>query len=926
MRFYSPLLSSSVFALSFPSVVLAGDTPLYQPAPEWVERVDVEEVESGSSNHVVVSDMQIRIEEGERWQYVDRVVRIFGADQLTKSGTVKAVWYPDKGDLIVHDIAIYRDGEVIDIVEAGERFEVLRREKRLEQSVVDGSLTATLFVPGLQIGDDLRVTYSTTLSDQALGEEVQSQAYLWRSPKNNADFGRVLVSWPQELDVKHKAWPRVEPLAVEAGSDGYQRLNISLPLPEAKEMPEDAPIRFRQNTILQLGTFADWAEVSATMAPHYEIAGALDGLDDLKARAEAIRSDNDSDLERAVAALDLVQRDVRYLLNGLSGGNYIPQTVATTWEKKYGDCKAKTLILLALLDHLGIEAEAVLVDVDAGDGVQASLPVPGAFDHVLVRATIDGQLYYLDGTSSGAHIAIIGNVPAFHFALPIRENGAELEPIVQVLERVPEVTMTMNLDASAGADLPGIATWEMKVIGSGAAQINAAADQMTDEKKRQFARRISDDIVVTDVDIIKGDIDSETTFRFSGIMAAAFKFDSGRGKLNSDVGATGLEFAPDRSRRDWREIPVAVDGPNALDVAVNIVLPGDPAGYDLIGAPQIKGEAAGTTITRQANLKDGQYHLIERIETRGGEIAADAVRTERRKAVSFGRNELKLLAPEDTPRMWRFAQTKDRSALAALDEAYAKVIDIDPDKARPYLARAGFRYDTFDFEGSLADMNKAIAIEGTATHYSQRATVHEQLLDQEAALADREEAYALDPTPSKAMGLAALLLDMGDAKGAREAIEFEDGDEDVRRSLAFWMGHVDGLDGKPQEGLLRYDEFLAGDPNDASLLNNKCWHMGVWQVSLDDALEVCTKAVETGGSASARDSRAMTYYRLGRLDEALNDLNAAIDLDPEMNGSLLMRGVIRLELGDKEGREDIKEALARSPDLASQYGKWGFEL
>ena len=101
-----------------------------------------------------------------------------------------------------------------------------------------------------------------------------------------------------------------------------------------------------------------------------------------------------------------MQEDIRYLLNGLDGGNYIPQDVATTWEKKYGDCKAKTLILLALLDQLGIVAEPVLASVEAGNAVPVSLPLPGAFD------LPDGRRVSLLEASIGDGEAVVGFVTA----------------------------------------------------------------------------------------------------------------------------------------------------------------------------------------------------------------------------------------------------------------------------------------------------------------------------------------------------------------------------------------------------------------------------------------------------------------------------------------------------------------------------------
>ena len=103
-----------------------------------------------------------------------------------------------------------------------------------------------------------------------------------------------------------------------------------------------------------------------------------------------------------MAALQLVQDQISYLANGMDGGNYIPQDAEFTWAKRYGDCKAKSVLLLALLKQMGIEAEPVLVASSGGDALPELLPVPGDFDHVIVHAVIGGTDYWLDGTNTGS--------------------------------------------------------------------------------------------------------------------------------------------------------------------------------------------------------------------------------------------------------------------------------------------------------------------------------------------------------------------------------------------------------------------------------------------------------------------------------------------------------------------------------------------
>ncbi|MEM8724658.1 MAG: DUF3857 domain-containing protein [Pseudomonadota bacterium] len=909
---------------------MAGEEVVYEAAPDWVQPVDLAAVERDPSNSLVVQDKQIRIEDGRLWEYTDTVYRISSLQELGQVGTLTAQWLPDKGDLIVHEIAILRDGDIIDVVEQGERMEILRRERLLEMRIIDGSLTATMSVPGLQVGDELRMRYSVTNSDQALGREVQSQAMLWREPTKIADFTRVLASWSDDLDVRWQAGPDFDLNAPEK-RDGHNWINITLPLPEGEDYPYDVPARFHRPTLLQLGTFDDWSEVSSVMAPYYEVDGALEGLDDLNKKIDAIRSMPGSELERAVAALELVQEDIRYLMNGLDGGNYLPQDVATTWEKRYGDCKAKTVILLAILADLGIEAEAVLASTNRGEVAPTSLPLPGAFNHVLVRATVDGQHYYMDGTSIGANIDVVGNVPPFYYALPIRAAGADLEPILQETPRVADTGIELVMDASLGADLPMLGTMKMKMIGPRAAQMNANAEKITDENKQRmgggFRRVAGGNVSVLDVRVEEGDDDSEATLIIDAIFPALLQFDGATGEFTPPLPSGSFEFSPDRSRQDWRDLPASVSPPNSSTAEYRITLPETAGEFEIRGDRQLDLTVAGQRFKRDIQMNGRDLVIVEEQTSLGGEIPAEEFRAERRKSSQLARSEVKIVAPDDLPRRWRFAEGADRSALEPIDAALGRLIEEDPEEARPYLNRANFRFQVYDFAGALADMNSAIDIEATARMYQERSYVHEQLLDFESAKADLEEAYALDPSHDRAITLARMLTDLGDLAGARELLADVDGDENVQRSLAYAMADVEAVEGNGTAGLALLADLLVDAPNNAEVLNSKCWFMGTWEIGVSDAIPVCTKAVENSdNTAMALDSRALAYLRLGQLDAALADAEAALELNPEQTETLLLRGLIRRAQGDANGASDIASAIARNPGMVRSYRRWGFDL
>lgn len=935
-------IAASAAALAYSCAAQAGETPRYEAAPGWVDAVSIAAVDKSEDNNLIVWDQQVRIEEGLRWDYHDRVYRLSDVKDMSAIGTLKFQWLPDKGDLIIHEIAILRGGQIINVLDGGKGLEILRREQQLERGILDGSLTATLAVPGLVVGDQVRTRYSITLSDQALKGDVQTQIRLPRQTKSTnddglsvlltgftnqeADYTRVMVSWPEGLDVNYKTG-RNAPISPPVARDGYHWLEVALPLPAADPPPRDAPLRYQIPPALQIGTFADWAEVSQTMAPYYVTQGSLNGLTDLVGKVDAIGARPVSTLEKAVAALELVQEDIRYLLNGLDGGNYIPQSVEATWQLKYGDCKAKTVLLLAVLDHLGIEAQAVLVSTDRGNAVPESLPIPGAFNHVLVRAVIDGQEYFLDGTSAGANIAIVGNVPPFEYYLPLQDAGATLMPLVQTLPLAPETTMHMELDGSAGLDLPVLGSARVVMVGPRAAQMNGQNEKAKDGFAKILANSLGKGIQIIDTVFEQGVDDSLATLTITAIFPPLFNFTETRGEFSPSRLTKAATFTPNRSQSQWQDIPVTVGRRSSDIYSLRAKLPLDSSALAVKGKLEFEAEAAGKVFSRKAQVAGREVSFVETVTSLGGEIAPDQLSEERRKAAAIARDKLTFSSPDDAPRRWRFAGKADRSALRPLEDAYAKAIAKKPDEVDPFVARARFRMATFDFSGAVPDLSVAIDIKASAELFRQRAEMHTRLRDWASAKADLESAYALDPSPPTGIRLANAMAHLDELSLARDLLAQQGGDTEAQRLIAFELAELDAIEGDKAAGLARIEDVLAEAPTDATLFNAKCWFIGTWQVQLEQGEEACRLAVERGKNpAQALDSRAMYHLRTGQLERARADIEEALEIAPWQATSVLLRGLIKLRQNDDTGEQDIADAIARQPELIDTYARWGFAI
>src|SRR5690606_36147336 len=428
-------------------------------------------------------------------------------------------------------------------------------------------------------------------------------------------------------------------------------------LDETRPMPLDAPSRYHRPIVLRVGSFTDWNELSRVMAPHYLGAAEVGPESAVARQAAEIMGKTREPLERAALATRLVQDQVSYLLNGLDGGNYLPQEAAFTWERRYGDCKAKSVLLLALLKRMGIEAEAVLVATRGGDALPLLLPVPGNFDHVIVRAQIDGTDYWLDGTSTGTRLANVGDVPPFHYALPLRTEGADLVPMNQRDKVDPDMRMTATVDHSAGIDLPQLFTLSMEASGAAGAMIESMADANDPEMRRGIASSFSEQCgfeggVLTSLDFSYDKEDAIGRIEISGISPPEFRWEDGNFVANVDAGANGVGFNPDRARPEWRDVPVATPGPSYVKMDVTMTLPDGGKGFSLDGPESIETGFANTRLASTSSLVGGTVRTRVEIRQGLGELAPGEIAEAKRQALRIQANATELVAPVQVRWRW----------------------------------------------------------------------------------------------------------------------------------------------------------------------------------------------------------------------------------------------------------------------------------
>lgn len=903
----------------------AGEEVLFADAPAWVAPVDVDAaIETGEE--IVLYDRQVRLEGGVVSRYTDVAYQIDTTEALQQRGTLQFSWYPDKGDLVIHRLELIRDGEVIDLVKQGLKPEILRRERELEKRSVDGALTAAFAIPGMQVGDVLRMATSTTLRDQALNDEMQATEGLVTEP-TKLGFGRLLVSWPKDSAISWKALGQVESPEVQTkGKDSF--VEIAFPIEKPDEMPEDAPMRFQVPPQLQFGTFADWQEVSAVMAPHFTTDGAIAPDSEIAAAVERIKAQTDVPLERAALALRLVQDEISYLANGMNGGNYLPQKPQETWDLKFGDCKAKSMLLLSMLRAMDIESDVVLVDSEWGDLVSISQPVPGAFDHMIVHAKIDGQDYWLDGTSAGARLDTMYEVPSFKWALPVVAGGTEPIAMKQRWPKVADEVMSVEVDVTRGVDLPALYEATVESRGVVGARMRASASE-TDPKQILAAanQKIGDSIdgVVYDATFTYDEDTGVARMVAKGIIWEGFTLERDSATYVIDSATTNWEFKPNRARSAWRDIPYQVGGPYTYGRKLTVLLPDDGKGAKLMGTADLDEIAAGTKFQRTTALGDGKLTLSDQTSYIPAELDREQI-AEGKSAVrriASGDPKIKIEGPT---RYWELSDKEIASRLAPVLAGVDQLASEFDDKAQMVLLRGLIHQMGRDYKSAVADFQKAIELEASPQAYSSLAEAQDALGDSEDALANAERAFDLAGDVATAASYATLLARAGRADEGLDLLDSLGLTGDDAVNVMTQWSELSGYAKREDEAWDRLAEMIDERPEDVTLLNSKCWMAGIWNYNVDDAMDYCDEAVSLSGQGAwVIDSRAFVKFRQGKLDEAMADIDTVLTKEPSIASSRFLRGLIRIEQGDAKGKDDIVEAERIDPSIRARFAGFGLQ-
>ena len=142
-------------------------------------------------------------------------------------------------------------------------------------------------------------------------------------------------------------------------------------------------------------TFKNWAELSR-YGDSLNV-GKVDSNEALKAKVAELTKGCATEEEKILAIFRYISRKIRYMGSSMDLGAFIePHQATYTFEKQYGICRDKSILMMAMLNEIGVKAYDAMINVSR----QTDPEIPIIFfEHAICGVVLkDGRTVYMDPT------------------------------------------------------------------------------------------------------------------------------------------------------------------------------------------------------------------------------------------------------------------------------------------------------------------------------------------------------------------------------------------------------------------------------------------------------------------------------------------------------------------------------------------------
>jgi transglutaminase-like putative cysteine protease/tetratricopeptide (TPR) repeat protein len=498
-----------------------------------------------------------------------------------------------------------------------------------EDSVYSDRQTLRAPLPAIAPGSLVEEEETIKESAPFFGAGIVQRSYI--GDAQPVHHTRLVVDAPAALALRYSVQllPDLKPQRTE--SDGRVRLVFEHgPLDARDEVDSELPNDLPAYPNVTYSTGVSWQHVAETYS---KIVDKQIKASDLKSLIGKLVAGKTSQAEQESAIVQYLDREIRYTGVEFGDASVIPRSPTETLARKYGDCKDKAALLVAMFRAAGIPAYVALLNAGSRLDVAPDLPGMGLFDHAIVYVPGNPDLW-IDATDEYARLGQIPTSDQDRWALIARpETSSLLRTSVassadNLLVEKREIYLAENGPARIVETSYPHGSVESSYRRSYAdAQNKSAKDELTEYVKSQYLAEKLDRMDRSDpVDLTKQFelvLESKRAKRASTDLnsaVAAIRFDTLFSRLPSSLQQrekeddakpdSGKDEKPKKKRTADYQLPNAFVTEWRYDIM-------PPIGFQPKPLPQNSTISLGPAILKEefSATKEGVVHAVIRFDT-----------------------------------------------------------------------------------------------------------------------------------------------------------------------------------------------------------------------------------------------------------------------------------------------------------------------
>lgn len=215
--------------------------------------------------------------------------------------------------------------------------------------------------------------------------------------------------------------------------------------------------------------FQNWREMGAWYQTL--VKGRTDSTPEIRQMVAALTQSAPSQLEKMRVLANFVQKEVRYVAIELGIGGLQPHGAAEVFAHRYGDCKDKATLLMAMFREIGVESYYFIINTARGS-INDSTPANLGFNHMILAVRLPsgtedtsllavanrpgpGRILFFDPTDTLTPFGTLRGDLQANYGLLVAPDGGELIRTPQLPADVNAITRTANLTLDETGTLHG---------------------------------------------------------------------------------------------------------------------------------------------------------------------------------------------------------------------------------------------------------------------------------------------------------------------------------------------------------------------------------------------------------------------------------------------------------------------------------------